>query len=123
MPKRKPNKPTQPEVEEGKVKDNKDEDTTNIQLVVKAEIVEEDGSFQSTIDSKVDRRLHTWFKRPDGSYKCVICGGISKTPSYNKLPDRVEKLTHEERAMTTPEHKDRGRDRKRQNQRCDDEDS
>lgn len=99
-----------PSKAQGRKMDTEDEMDLEIKPTAKVDIVEEDGGHQTTVDAKVDRRLHCWFRRRDGSYKCVLCGGISRTPSYNRLPEKVEKLTHEERAMRLPEDKRRTRD-------------
>lgn len=50
----------------------------------------------------LDRAKHVWYKIADGRWKCVICGGVSKVPSSDDRPDRIEELTDTERAMCPP---------------------
>lgn len=35
---------------------------------------------------KADRTDHVWIVRPGGGYKCVICGGVTKTPPHYPTP-------------------------------------
>lgn len=111
-------KPSSPQPKD----EDKGEGSGEINLIAetKVEVIQEDGNFQTVGNTeKPDRRLHTWYRRRDGSYKCVICGGISTRPSYNGLPEKVERLTEEERNLAPPLH---GR-QKRYDDRCDDEDN
>lgn len=53
-------------------------------------------------DSRVDRTRHVW-KRRNGDWKCILCGGVSTTPTDDDLVDGVEGLTNEERDLCPPE--------------------
>lgn len=48
---------------------------------------------------KADRKLHIWHLRTDGTYKCVLCGGVTDTPTVNDICNHYEKLTPAERNM------------------------
>ncbi len=55
-------------------------------------------AFQSTRQKgRINRSLHVWQRLPDGRWKCVLCGGVAKTPTLNGDPDTFEALTDEER--------------------------
>lgn len=50
-----------------------------------------------------DRVLHVWYRlKGTARWKCVLCGGVSRTPSDEAVPDYYEPLTDEERAMCPP---------------------
>lgn len=51
----------------------------------------------------LDRKRHVWLKRKDGSYKCVVCGGITARPTDDGLCERYEPLTQAELALDSPE--------------------
>lgn len=47
----------------------------------------------------VDRKLHVWSPRPNGEFICVLCGGVTRTPTLSDPPERVEPLTDQERVL------------------------
>ena len=52
-----------------------------------------------------DRKRHVWYKRDDGRYKCVLCGGVNRQPNADGDVDAVEPLTDKERTLCPPERK------------------
>lgn len=52
--------------------------------------------------AEVNRGMHVWFKRKDGSWKCALCGGVTRRPTDDDLPDTFEPLTDYERALCRP---------------------
>lgn len=58
--------------------------------------------FQATGQNNLDRRMHVWVRLPSKEFKCVLCGGISRTPGNETVPSRFERLTAEERALCPP---------------------
>ncbi len=55
--------------------------------------------FQVVGQKYLDRKKHVWYKRPPGDFKCVICGGVTKVPTQDDLPDRFEVVSLTEEAM------------------------
>jgi hypothetical protein len=57
--------------------------------------------FQTAGAPNVDRTAHVWYKPKHmrGWWKCVLCGGLSRQPSDDAEPQRVEKLTEHERGL------------------------
>lgn len=56
--------------------------------------------FQRVGDKYVDRTMHVWHgPRPDGTYLCVLCGGVTRRPTENGGCDKYVPLTDEERDM------------------------
>ena len=56
---------------------------------------------QRVSDAKVDRGYHVWYQRQDGSFKCVLCGGITRVPT-DVCECRYEELTKDEKEMCPP---------------------
>lgn len=56
-------------------------------------------TIQRAGQKKVDRKSHIWHKREDGTHKCVLCGGVTDSPTPNDLCSTYEKLTPAERMM------------------------
>lgn len=51
------------------------------------------------VTKKFDRSKHVWHDRKDGSYKCVLCGGITAELTENDTCPKYEKVTVKERAL------------------------
>jgi hypothetical protein len=59
--------------------------------------------FQSVGQRRIpDRTLHVWRKNGHGWWKCVLCGGVSRRPTMDGLPEKWEPLTDEERGLSPP---------------------
>ncbi len=43
--------------------------------------------FQLVGQTRVDRKRHVWTRMQSGKYKCVLCGGLAKTPTDHDTPD------------------------------------
>lgn len=68
--------------------------------------------YQIASEKKPDRTDHVWwFDRKRNVYKCVLCGGITRSepPSYptakDWLPEDREALTDDDRARSPNPHK------------------
>lgn len=51
---------------------------------------------------RLNRALHVWQRRANGTYKCVLCGGVVREPTPNGVCERYEPLTETERALCPP---------------------
>lgn len=64
--------------------------------------------YQTTRDSKVaDRTDHVWFCLGNGSFKCVLCGGVTKNPPpyptrEGWVPEGFSKLCEADRRICPP---------------------
>lgn len=38
-------------------------------------------------DQGASRRWHIWDRQDDGKFLCVLCGGVTRVPSLDDLPD------------------------------------
>ncbi len=48
----------------------------------------------------IDRKYHVWKKnKSNGSFKCVLCGGVTKMPTLNEICEKYEYLDEEERGL------------------------
>lgn len=56
-------------------------------------------------DRVVNRGFHVWRRLEDGTYKCVLCGGVTEFPSNGADCDRYETLTDKERGLCPPRDK------------------
>ena len=57
-------------------------------------------TMQSVMDARVNRTKHVWRKLRRGEgYKCVLCGGITQTPSDDIVCRRYEKLDDDDRRL------------------------
>jgi len=62
------------------------------------------GKFQSTNQRAApDRTRHVWSQQKDGSWLCVLCGGVTRQPSDEELPDRFQEVTPNMRKLCPPE--------------------
>lgn len=50
----------------------------------------------------IDRSAHVWVRRENGEWRCCICGGVTRRPTDDELPERFEPLTDEERRLCPP---------------------
>lgn len=61
-------------------------------------------AFQTVRDSEYNRAWHVWRRLDKGRWKCLLCGGLSRKPSYNDVPELGYSLplTTEERHAAAP---------------------
>lgn len=63
--------------------------------------------FQQPTRKQVNRADHVWYKRPDGTYKCCLCGGVTLLPPHyptpdDWLPERYEVVEEADRLLSPP---------------------
>lgn len=56
-------------------------------------------TFQIVGQKRLIRNLHIWKTLDAERWKCVLCGGVTKTPSDSNPPEKFEPLSEEEREM------------------------
>ncbi len=62
--------------------------------------------FQTIKTREPDRTKHVWYKLPKtATYKCVLCGGVSRTPTDDDLPEKFEPLTDERDLCPNDHHR------------------
>jgi hypothetical protein len=57
-----------------------------------------------TVDQRlpIDRKKHVWLGLRGGYWKCCLCGGVTRSPSHEGLPERFEPLNDLERGECPP---------------------